>query len=42
MSCVLIPMGTRPEIIKLSPVIRALREAGLAVPCAGWFAGACA
>jgi UDP-N-acetylglucosamine 2-epimerase (non-hydrolysing) len=31
MSCVLIPMGTRPEIIKLSPVIRALREAGLAV-----------
>jgi UDP-N-acetylglucosamine 2-epimerase (non-hydrolysing) len=31
MSTVLIPMGTRPEIIKLSPVIRALREAGVAV-----------
>ena len=31
MSGVLIPMGTRPEIIKLSPVIRALRDGGLAV-----------
>jgi len=31
MSCVLIPMGTRPEIIKLSPVIRALRDGGLTV-----------
>lgn len=30
MSGVLIPMGTRPEIIKLSPVIRALRDSGLA------------
>lgn len=31
MSCILIPMGTRPEIIKLSPVIRALRDGSLAV-----------
>jgi UDP-N-acetylglucosamine 2-epimerase (non-hydrolysing) len=31
MSSVLIPMGTRPEIIKLSPVIHALRDGGLAV-----------
>ena len=31
MSSILIPMGTRPEIIKLSPVIRALRDSGLAV-----------
>jgi UDP-N-acetylglucosamine 2-epimerase (non-hydrolysing) len=31
MSHILIPMGTRPEIIKLSPVIRALQEAGLPV-----------
>jgi UDP-N-acetylglucosamine 2-epimerase (non-hydrolysing) len=31
MTDILIPMGTRPEIIKLSPVIRALRDGGLAV-----------
>lgn len=31
MSHILIPMGTRPEIIKLSPVLSALRAAGLAV-----------
>lgn len=31
MNHILIPMGTRPEIIKLSPVISALRDAGMAV-----------
>jgi UDP-N-acetylglucosamine 2-epimerase (non-hydrolysing) len=31
MSHILVPMGTRPEIIKLSPVISALRAAGLTV-----------
>jgi UDP-N-acetylglucosamine 2-epimerase (non-hydrolysing) len=31
MSHILIPMGTRPEIIKLSPVISALRECGMTV-----------
>lgn len=31
MNHVLIPMGTRPEIIKLSPVISALREEGVPV-----------
>jgi UDP-N-acetylglucosamine 2-epimerase (non-hydrolysing) len=31
MSHVLIPMGTRPEIIKLSPVISALRDRGMTV-----------
>src|SRR5437868_10668847 len=28
---VLIPLGTRPEIIKLAPVVRVLRAAGFAV-----------
>ncbi len=28
---VLVPLGTRPEIVKLAPVVRALREAGVAV-----------
>ena len=31
MNHVLIPMGTRPEIIKLSPVISALRDEGVIV-----------
>lgn len=31
MNHVLVPMGTRPEIIKLSPVISALRDSGVAV-----------
>ena len=31
---VLVPFGTRPEIVKLAPVVRALRAAGIDVPVA--------
>ena len=33
---VLVPLGTRPEIIKLAPVVRALRAAGVEAVLQMW------